>query len=135
MTGRERYLNVFSGIPVDRMPVSLFIQDQGHLLNQLYPQISAYDYDGLQKASVDFQREMGSDVFLRILFDEELPPHVLFGGVNISQQTDSWKINTIESSKGSTTLLASTITTPDGVLTQEFSVFKLYDQTLMFACT
>lgn len=135
MTNRERYLRVFRGEPVDRMPVSLFIQDQGHLLNQLYPEISSSDYDSLQKASVDFQREMGADVFLRILFDEELPYHVLFGGVNVTQQTETWKVETVKSFKGQTEVWTSKITTPEGCLDQEFSIFKLYDQTLMLACT
>ncbi len=135
MTGKERYLKVFRKESVDRMPVSLFIQDQGHLLNQLYPNISSNNYDALQKASVDFQKEMGSDVFLRILFDEELPYHVLFGGVNISQETENWKVKTTETQKGQTTVWHSVISTPEGTIEQEFSIFNLYSETLMLACT
>lgn len=135
MTGRERFLRTFQKEQSDCMPVSLFIQEQGHFMNQIHPEISEYDYDGLQKAVVDFQREAGSDVFLRILFDEELPLHVLNGGVNISTSTPQWIVETKEHQEGSTTVYSSTITTPEGVLTQDFSINRLYDRTLMYACT
>lgn len=136
MTGRERYLRLFAGeAPKDRVPVSLFIQDQGHLLNQLYPEIKAEDYDALQYASIEFQKKMGTDVMLRILFDEELPLHVLFGGVSFSQQTENWQVENREYQNGATTVIASVIRTPEGTLTQEFSVNRLYDQTLMYSCT
>ena len=135
MTGRERYEAVFSGRRPDRYPISLFIQDQGHLLNQLFPDIRAEDYDALQRASVDVQRELGSDVMLRILFDGELPLHVLFGGVNIWAQTETWQVNTTEAVSGSTRILSSVIRTPQGDLTQEFTIFRMHGQTLMYACT
>ncbi len=37
MTGRERSLNVFEGKLPDRVPVTLFIVDQGHFITQMYP--------------------------------------------------------------------------------------------------
>ena len=135
MDSRDRILSTFAKVRTDRIPVCLFIQDQGHLLNQLHPELAEDEYDALQKASVDFQREMGADVFLRILFDEALPQHVLFGGVNISTSTKNWQVSSTERQSGSTHVIASTIKTPDGTLTQEFSINRLYDRTLMFACT
>ena len=38
MTPRERMLIALSGGTPDRVPVTLFIADQGHFLNQAYPQ-------------------------------------------------------------------------------------------------
>lgn len=135
MQGRERILRTFAKERTDRLPVCLFIQDQGHLLNQLHPNICEDEYDALQKASVDFQREMGSDVFLRILFDDALSQHVIFGGVNISRSTKNWQVETTERQDGSTRIISSSIKTPGGVLTQEFSINRLYSRTLMYACT
>ncbi len=135
MDSRDRILSTFAKERTDRLPVCLFIQDQGHLLNQLHPEIGEDEYDALQKASVDFQREMGADVFLRILFDEALPQHVLFGGVNISRSTKDWQVETTERQSGSTRVISSSIKTPGGILTQEFSINRLYDRTLMYACT
>ena len=37
MICRERFLKVFNGEMPDRVPVTLFIVEQGHFLNQLYP--------------------------------------------------------------------------------------------------
>ena len=44
MTGRERFLKVFSGESTDRVPITLFIADQGHFLNQMYPDVDSQDF-------------------------------------------------------------------------------------------
>ena len=43
MTGRQRFEAVFAGEQPDRVPVTLFIQDQGHFINQLHPDIDPWD--------------------------------------------------------------------------------------------
>ena len=37
MNSRERFLSVLGGDVPDRVPVTLFIQDSGHFLNQVCP--------------------------------------------------------------------------------------------------
>ncbi len=39
MTSRERFLKVIQDEMPDRVPVTLFLCDGGHFLNQLYPEI------------------------------------------------------------------------------------------------
>ena len=48
MTPRERFQAVFRGDLPDRVPVALFIQDQGHFINQMYPDIDPGDYLAIQ---------------------------------------------------------------------------------------
>ena len=43
MNGRKRFEAVFRGQLPDRVPVTLFIQDQGHFISQLYPDIDPWD--------------------------------------------------------------------------------------------
>ena len=44
MTGKERFLNVFNGKMPDRVPVTLFIVEQGHFITQVYPDVDPFDY-------------------------------------------------------------------------------------------
>ncbi len=44
MTGRERFEAVFRGEIPDRVPVTLFIQDQGHFLEQMRPDADPHDH-------------------------------------------------------------------------------------------
>ena len=39
MTSRERFLKVINGETPDRVPVTLFMADQGHFINQVYPDV------------------------------------------------------------------------------------------------
>ena len=63
MTSRERFLKTLNGEPTDRAPVTLFIADQGHFINQVYPEVDPWDFETNQRKIVEFQREMGCDVF------------------------------------------------------------------------
>jgi uroporphyrinogen-III decarboxylase len=136
MSGRERFAAVFRGELPDRVPVTLFIQDQGHFLEQLCPDVDPWDSLTLQLRTIEFQRELGVDILARLLFGT-LEPFwwMLFGGVDVSRSTDDWQVETTERREGRTTVRASTIRTPGGILAQEFSIDAIRPGTLMYACT
>ena len=48
MNSRERFATVFRGEIPDRVPVTLFIQDQGHFVSQLHPDLDPWDSLGIQ---------------------------------------------------------------------------------------
>lgn len=133
MTARERFLKVINGEVPDRVPVTLFIQDQGHFLSQMYPDLDPWDFTALQLKVIELQRQLGVDVFVRVLFFE--PTHVLWGGVNVDQQTENWEVRTENIQNGNTLIKKATIKTPLGSLTQEFSIHELRQGTYMYACT
>ena len=135
MNSRERFLAVLGGKMPDRVPVTLFIQDQGHFLNQLCPEVDSQDFETLQLKVIEIQRQFGADVFVRMLFGLTDPLSIHMGGLNVSQQTDRWEVRTEESQRGTTTAWQSTIRTPDGTLTQEFSRSQLRPGTFVYACT
>jgi uroporphyrinogen decarboxylase len=135
MTSRERFLAVLNGQMPDRVPVTLFIQDQGHFLNQLCPDVDPFDYETLQLKVIEIQRQFGVDVFVRMLFGLNDPLSIHMGGLNVSQQTDRWEVRSEEVHRGTTTAWRSTIRTPDGTLTQEFSRSQLRPGTFVYACT
>jgi hypothetical protein len=90
MTSRQRFLAVLNGQMPDRVPVTLFIQDQGHFLEQMYPDTDPTDYEALQLKVIEIQKQFGVDVFVRMLFGINDPLGVHCGGLNVSQyvQTD-----------------------------------------------
>jgi len=135
MNARKRFKKVINGEIPDRVPVTLFIQDQGHFINQVYPEVDPWDYLTLQKKVVEFQKQLGVDVFVRMLFYEDIPLTHYFGGLDISQETENWKVETKEIKSGKTLIKRSTINTPDGELTQDFSINKPREGTFMYACT
>ena len=135
MTSRERFLKTFKGEIPDRVPVSLFIVDQGHFITQLYPNIDPHDTDEIQSKILEFSKELGADVFLRMLYNVYDTTHVLYGGLDISQQTENWEVKTSEYRRGDTTVYHSVIRTPDGNLEQEYSVNEMRRGTFMYACT
>jgi uroporphyrinogen decarboxylase len=136
MTGRERFETVFRGQIPDRVPVTLFIQDQGHFINQLYPDIDPWDSLSLQLKTIEVQREMGVDIMARLLFGTLDPFQWMFlGGVDVTRSTDDWQVQTTERVAGRTTIRSSVIHTPDGELKQEYSIDEIRPGTLMYACT
>ena len=135
MTSRERFLKVFNGEIPDRVPVTLFMQDQGHFLNQMYPDIDPWDFLTLQLKVVELQKQLGCDVFVRLLFGINDPLSIHMGGLNVDQQTENWEVHTKEIKDGPTLIIRSTIRTPDGVLTQDFSIHEIRKGTYMYACT
>lgn len=123
MTGRERLLTALNGGIPDKMPVTLFIQSQGHFITQLAPEIDPWDFDRLQKRIIDYQRSLGVDVHVRMLFFNPHEPVFAFCNLlNVDQQTPCWQIETRLEEKGNTKVYHHTITTPEGVLTQTFCV-------------
>lgn len=135
MTSRERFLKVLAGEMPDRVPVTLFIQDQGHFLNQNYPDVDPWDYETLQLKVIELQKQLGADVFVRMLFGVNDPFWIHFGGLNIYEQAENWEVKTGEIQNSNTLIKRSTIRTPDGTLTQEFSIHELQPGTFMYACT
>ena len=136
MTPRERFKAVFRGELPDRVPVTLFIQDQGHFINQMYPGIDPTDHLAIQLKVIEISRQLGADVFVRLLFGTLEPfQWMFFGGLNVSEETDSWEVRTDETSDGRTTIRRSEIRTPGGTLSQEFSIDEIRPGTFMYACT
>jgi len=135
LNSRERFKKVIKGELPDRVPVTLFIQDQGHFINQVYPDIDPWDYLTIQKKVIEIQKQLGIDVFVRMLFYENIPLTYYFGGLDVSQQTENWQVETKEIEKGKTLIKRSTIKTPGGELTQDFSINQSRKGTYMYSCT
>ena len=135
MTSRERFLKTIKGEKTDRMPVTMFIIDQGHFINQLYPAVDPHDYTALQLKVVEAQKQFGADVFVRMLYGINDPIHIHMGGVIVTQQTENWEVTTTETINGTVTVQHSVIKTPDGQLTQDFSINEIRPGTFLYACT
>jgi uroporphyrinogen-III decarboxylase len=135
MTSRERFLAVLNGAMPDRVPVTLFICDGGHFINQIHPEIDSWDYRTLQLQVIEVQKRFGADVFVRLLYGVNDPLHIHMGGVDVSQETDNWEVRTERLTHGNTSIARSTIRTPDGTLTQDFSTTEVRPGTFVFACT
>lgn len=135
MTPRERFLNVMNGKISDRIPVTLFIADQGHFITQVYPDIDPWDFPALQLKVIEIQKQLSADVFLRMLYDVTDPLHIHMGGLDITHNTENWEIKTEEFYNGNTLVKKSVISTPDGKLEQEFSINELRKGTYMYGCT
>lgn len=135
MNSRERFLKTINGEITDRVPATFFILDQGHFISQVYPDIDSFDFPALQLKVIEIQKQLGADVFVRMLFDVNDPLHIHMGGLDVSQQNENWEVNTVETRNGNTLIKSSTIRTPDGVLTQDFSINEIRKGTFMYGCT
>ncbi len=135
LTSRQRFLKVLNKEMPDRVPVTLFIQDQGHFINQLYPQVDPWDTLTNQIKVIEFQREIGADVFVRLLFGLYEPIYWRFGGLNVDQENENWEVHHEEVQHNETRIRRSTIRTPEGTLSQEFSTYEVRPGTLLYACT
>jgi uroporphyrinogen decarboxylase len=138
MTGRERLLKAFAGEPVDRVPVYLFLIDQGEFISQLHPDIDPWDCLANQMKILEFSREMGADVFLRLVFIVDDPEWVHlggYGGLNVARSAENWEVSRREVRVGETVKYQTTIRTPDGELSQEVSLTEPRPRTLLYACT
>lgn len=135
MTSRERFLKTIHGEKTDRMPVTLFIVEQGHFLSQVYPDLDPWDFPALQLKVAEIQKQLGCDVFVRMLFDINDPIHIHMGGLDVTHQAENWEVKTEEYNNGNTLVKASAVRTPMGILTQEFSINELRKGTYMYACT
>lgn len=135
MTSRERFLTTLAGGKPDRVPVCLFIADQGHYINQLYPDIDPFDFESMQMKIVEYQRELGCDILLRLLYGLNDPLSIHTGGLNVSRSTDTWEVSTEVEKRGTVTVEKSRIRTPAGDLTQEYSVNEIRPGTFVYAPT
>ncbi len=135
MKGKERFKKVFQGEMPDRVPVTLFIVEQGHFITQIYPDIDPSDYKTMQLKIVEFQKELGCDVFIRLVFGINNPISIHYGGLKTDVQSENWEVKTSRSNNGNTTIYHSEIRTPEGCLTQDFSTFELRPGTFIYSCT
>jgi uroporphyrinogen-III decarboxylase len=135
MTSRERFLNIIRGEMPDRVPVTLFICDGGHFLNQLHPEIDPWDHERQQLKVIEVQKQFGADVFVRMLYGVNDPLFIHMGGVNVNVQTADWEVRTEELRHGETRVQRSVVRTPGGTLTQDFSIYEVRPGTFVFACT
>jgi uroporphyrinogen decarboxylase len=135
MTSRDRLLRTIRGEVTDRVPVSLFIQDHGHFIHQLHPEIHPLDYEQLTFKVIDYQRTLGCDVFARMIFDLYHPLGICLGGVDDGHETETWKVKTEIVEEGNNLTRSSVITTPDGELSQVFVRTALNKGTYVYCCT
>ena len=135
MNSRERLLKTINGGIPDRVPVTLFIQDHGHFIHQLHPDIDPLDYEQLTFKVIDYQRSLGCDVFVRMIFDLYHPLGICLGGVDDGHETENWKISTEITVDGNNLIRKSVITTPEGILTQEFVRNAQNKGTYVYCCT
>jgi len=134
MNSRERLLQTINGDQTDRVPVTLFIQDHGHYIHQLYPDIDPFNYEELTFSVIDYQRKLGCDVFARMIFDLYHPLNICLGGLNDGEETHQWKVETKYVEDGNNYVKKSRITTPEGVLTQNFVRTSQNKGTYVYCC-
>ncbi|MFI3312273.1 MAG: uroporphyrinogen decarboxylase family protein [Eubacteriales bacterium] len=136
MTSRERLLNALNGLPVDRTPVTLFIQEQGHFIVQINPDEHPEEFTKNNKFIADYMRKLGLDVHVRMLFFNPHEPNYFHQNLlNFHVETPDWQIKSTVTEKEDATYTLQEITTPKGVLTQEFTVCELTPKTFVYACT
>lgn len=136
MTGKERLMAALRGEKTDRVPVTLFIQSQGHFVTQLNPEADPWDFDKLQKSIIDYQRRLGVDVHARMLFFNSHDPvfahwHLL----NFQTETPDWKLDVEEDVRGNTVNRHYIITTPEGKLSQTFCINEERPGIFMYGST
>jgi len=135
MNGRERLLKALKAERPDRVPVTLFIVDQGHFLEQMYPNIEPHDYEALQLKVIELQKQFGCDVLVRQLFGLTEPLHIHMGGLDVEHQSENWEVHTEQIRSARTTTYRSTIRTPGGTLTQDYSINQVRRGTFLHAVT
>lgn len=135
MTPRERFLRIFKREKIDRMPVTLHMFDHARFVTKMYPNLDPNDYSAINLKAVEIARQLGADVFVRMLYDAHDPITIFMGGLDIDQTTDTWEVRTEEISQEGTLIRRSTIRTPEGILTQDFSLYVQDDKQVMMACT
>lgn len=134
MTSRERILGVLAGKAIDRLPVTLFIVDEGHFLKQVQPDLDIFEYMENKKKCIDLHRELGVDVHLR-MWNGCFPLWLQTGGVNTDRSTKEWQVELIKRKAGDSVITAAVISTPDGTLEQEYTISRVAPGTYHYACT
>jgi uroporphyrinogen decarboxylase len=134
MTSRMRILTVLRGGIPDRVPVTLFIHDEGHFLKQIHPDLDITDYSGNKRKVIDLQRKLGADIHLR-MWGGCFPLWLVAGGVNTIETDDRWDVRTKTESSGSDRVFSTDIITPEGTLSQAFTISEVNPGTFHYACT
>ena len=134
MTSRERFFTVLEGEMPDRVPVTLFMYDQGHFLAQNYSDIDPWDFETYQLKNIELQKQFGADVYVRLLGDI-IDPNIIYGGLDVSREAENWEVHTEEIQDGDNLVKRSTIRTPEGELTQDFTITAQGNNTYVHACT
>ncbi|TFG61570.1 MAG: hypothetical protein E4H36_10160, partial [Spirochaetales bacterium] len=134
MTSRERLLTALHGGTPDRVPVTLFLIEQGHFLGQLYPDIDPQDSEACQLKVIETQKQFGCDVYVRLLNDI-IDLNIIYGGLDVSRSAANWDVKTEEVREGNNLRRRSTIKTPKGELSQEFTITDMGHGTFHHACT
>lgn len=135
MNSRERLLKTINGSVTDRVPVTLFIQDHGHFIHQLYPDIEPTNYEEIIFKVIDYQKSLGCDVFARMIFDLYHPIGICLGGVDDGHETATWQAKVEERAEANNLIRHSLIKTPDGDLTQTFVRTAQNKGTYVYCCT
>ncbi|MHB8279667.1 MAG: uroporphyrinogen decarboxylase family protein [Candidatus Humimicrobiaceae bacterium] len=134
MDSRNRILNTISGNEIDRVPVTLFIHDEGNFLSQIYKNLDTEDPLDCKHKVIDLQRELGLDIFLRMLH-KMTPFWITYGGLNTDEQTENWEVTCREYKRGSSIVKDYKIKTPINEFNQEFTISEIAPQTFNYACT
>jgi len=136
MDSRSRILKTVRGEIPDRVPVCLFIHDEGNFLKQVIPDLDLDNPKECKQRLIALQRGYGVDLFIRLLHGI-FPNWIIYGGVNTEQQTENWEVKTKETRSAYSVLLQTEIHTPDGNLDQEFTVSESSEApgTYWYACT
>jgi uroporphyrinogen-III decarboxylase len=136
MESRDRILSVIQGKEPDRVPVCIFIHDEGNFLLQVYPELDLRNPLDCKYKLIDLERELGVDLFIRLLHGI-YPDWIVYGGFNTEEQTETWEPSTEEIRSANTILRKTKVITPDGTLEQEFTVSESTEVpgTYWYACT
>jgi len=134
MNSRQRMLKVLNGEIPDRVPVTLFIHDEGNFLAQIYPEHDVGNYMENKFRVIDFQRKLGADIHLR-MWNGCMPLWLIAGGFNTDDENDDWKVESKTATRGTSKVIYSRVVTPKGELSQEFTVSEVNKGTLNYACT
>jgi uroporphyrinogen decarboxylase len=134
MKSRERLLKVINGEITDRVPVSLFIHDEGNFLRQIYEDLDLENPVDCKYKLIDLERELGLDIILRMLHGMT-PFWISYGGLNIDTETKNWKISLKQYQRGHSLVKSYLIKTPEREFNQEFSISEVAPDTFNYACT
>ena len=132
MESRERILRTIKGDKIDRIPVSIFIHDEGNFLSQVYNNLNLSDPLDCKFKLIDLQKDLGVDIHLRMLHGMT-PSWISYGGLNTDTQNENWEVISEESKRGNSLVKKYIIKTPKKELTQEFSISEVAPGTLNYA--
>ena len=133
----ERFLKVFRGEMPDRVPVTLFLADQGHFLNQMYPDVDPWDFDTpAAEGGRDPATGSGWTCSCACCTASTTRSRSSTGAWTSRRAPTPGRCAWRRSGTSNTLIERATIRTPDGTLTQDFSDQRESGPgTFMYACT